>query len=396
MPALRMTAYKVAVDLLKEYGLYDTLKHNKSERTLYNPRTNNLWIFTSVDDPEKIKSSEFNYEHMEETNEFSYEDFIILDLRLSGPTNGSEKNQLFMSYNTTDEHNWINKKVKSRKDVEVIHSTYKDNPFLADTYRKKLENLKDQDESYYRIYTLGLYAELKGFIHKHKIVEVDEFPEQQEIIFGLDFGFINPTALIQVDIHLEEMALYFTELLYETELTNAQLIEKLEELLPEKYRKKEMYADSAEPARIEEIYRNGFNVFSSNKSVKDGIDFLNRFKLYTCKDNVNFNDEMRGYKRKVDKKDVILEEPLRFNDHFPCAARYAVYTHLRERLIGKGEPGWVYHAGMAKEDAETEAEKDRKEKPAEKPDEVKKDKEDKKATEPKKVEESDDDSWVVT
>lgn len=395
MPSLRITAYKVAVDLLKEYGLYSTLKHNKSERTLYNPRNNNLWIFTSVDDPEKIKSSEFNYEHMEETNEFSYEDFIILDLRLSGPTNGSEKNQLFMSYNTTDEHNWINKKVKPRKDVEVIHSTYKDNPFLADTYREKLESLKDQDESYYRIYTLGLYAELKGFIHKHKIIEIDEFPEQQEIIYGLDFGFINPTALIQVDIHLEEMALYFTELLYETELTNAQLIEKLEDLLPEKHRKKEMYADSAEPARIEEIYRNGFNVFPSDKSVKDGIDFLNRFKLYTCKDNVNFNDEMRGYKRKVDKKDVVLEEPLRFNDHFPCAARYAVYTHLRERLIGKGEPGWVWHAGMAKEEAETKTEEDRKEKPADKPDEVKKETEGKQATEPKKAE-SDDDSWVVT
>jgi len=372
--------------------MYSTLKHNKSERTLYNPRNNNLWIFTSVDDPEKIKSSEFNYEHMEETNEFSYEDFIILDLRLSGPTNGKEKNQLFMSYNTTDEHNWINKKVKPRKDVEIIHSTYKDNPFLADIYREKLENLKDQDDSYYRIYTLGLYAELKGFIHK--IIEIDEFPEQQEVIYGLDFGFINPTALLQIDIHLEEMALYFTELLYETELTNAQLIERLEDLVPEKYRKKEIYADSAEPARIEEIYRKGFNAFPSDKSVKDGIDFLNRFKLYTHKDNVNFNDEMRGYKRKVDKNGIVLEEPLKFNDHFPNAARYAVYTHLRERLMGKGEPGWVWHAGMAKEEAETKREEDRKEKPAEKPDEAKKAEGDKRATEPKK--ESDDDSWVVT
>jgi len=297
LPALRITAYKVAVDLLKEYGIYNSIKHNKSDRTLYNPRNNNLWIFTSVDDPEKIKSTEFNYEHMEESNEFSYEDFIILYLRLSGPTDGKEKNQLFMSYNPTDEHNWINKKVKPRKDVEVIHSTYKDNPFLASSYKEKLESLKDQDESYYRVYTLGQYAELTGFIHK--IIEIDEFPEQQEVVYGLDFGFINPSALLQIDIHLEEMAIYFTELLYETELTNVQLIGKLEDLIPEKHKGREIYADSAEPARIEEIYQNGFNIFASDKSVKDGIDFLNRFKLYTHKDNVNFNDEMRGYKRKV-------------------------------------------------------------------------------------------------
>ena len=35
-------------------------------------------LFTSIDDPEKIKSTEWNYIWMEEANEFSWNDFIIL------------------------------------------------------------------------------------------------------------------------------------------------------------------------------------------------------------------------------------------------------------------------------------------------------------------------------
>jgi hypothetical protein len=159
-------------------------------------------------------------------------------------------------------------------------------------------------------------------------------------------------VLLQIDIDMEAMSLYITELLYQTGMTNAQLKERLKILIPEEHRDREIYADSAEPARIEEISLEGLNIHKSDKSVTDGIDCVNRFKLYATEESPNANGEIRGYKRKVDIKGRVLEEPVKFNDHAPNALRYPVYTHLRDRLLAL-EPEWTVHAGQI-------AEKDKK------------------------------------
>jgi hypothetical protein len=155
---------------------------------------------------------------------------------------------------------------------------------------------------------------------------------------------------------MENRALYLTELLYQTGMTNAQLKEKLKLLIPEEHRQREIYADSAEPARIEEINLEGFNIHKSDKSVDDGIDCVNRFKLYSTNESPNVNSEMEGYKRKVDRAGKVLEEPVKFNDHCPNAVRYAAYTHLRDRLLAL-EPMWTVHAGQ---DKEKDEDKDKK------------------------------------
>ena len=399
LPSLRITAYRLVIDLLKDYGYYPYLKHNKSERTLYNRANNNFMLFTSLDDPEKIKSAEFNYEWLEETNEFSWEDFIILKLRLRHKTTDGNPNRMYLSFNPADEQGWINQRLMEEPDVEIVHSTYEDNPFAAEVDIGVLEGLKDQDESYWRIYAKGEFARIKGLIHTLHILTT--LPEEcPETIYGLDFGFINPNALLQVDIDMEHMALYLSELLYETGMTNAQLKQRLKVLIPPEHRSREIYADSAEPARIEEIGQEGFNIHSSDKSVIDGIDCVNRFKLYATEESVSLKREIGGYKRKVNRNGAVLEEPVKYNDHCPNALRYAVYTHLRERLIGY-DPAWTYHIGMKEKEAEKEKTAvPREEKAPESPvtDERKATKGKAKGDsqgEEKKKEPRDDESWVV-
>ena len=348
LPSLKLSAYKLILELLKDYGHYRYLKHNKSERTLYYHAHNNLMIFLSIDDPEKIKSIDFNYIWMEEAGEFTWDDFINLRKCNRAKTKQGEPNRTYLSLNPIDELGWINKRLKKQSDVEVIHSTYKDNPFAQTADIDVLEGLKDQDDSYYRIYTLGLYAKLKGKIHDIEIAS--KYPDGLEIIYGLDFGFINPSVLIKYEIDIEKMAVYMTELIYETHLTNSDLIDRMKEEVPKEGRRKDIYADSAEPDRIEEIYQAGFNVKPCKKgkgSVVNGINFLNRFKLYSREENVNTNREYRGYKRKVDKNGEVLEDPVEYNDHCPTTGRYAVYTHLWERFVGE-EPGEVFHQGIGK------------------------------------------------
>ncbi len=413
LPSLKLTAYKLIIDILKDYGHYGYLKHNKSERTLYYRAHNNLMVFLSVDDPEKIKSMEFNYVWMEEAGEFTWDDYINLVKCRRARTKPEEPNRIYLSLNPVDELGWINQRLKKQDDVDVIHSTYRDNPFAQTADIDVLEGLKNQDTSYYRIYTLGLYAKLKGMIHE--IIELDEFPTLEEpiTIYGLDFGFANPSVLLKLEIDIKLMAIYITELIYESGLTNTDLIDRMKAVVPIEDRQDEFYADSAEPARIEEIYQAEFNCLPSDKgkkSVWNGIDFLNRFTIYSLKDNVQTNSDFRAYKRKVDKNGHVLEDPVKFKDHAPNAARYAVYTHLWERMIDM-VPGWVWHRGMQKDEdkAEKEAEQAKsdqqgKNEAVRMPVDVdiaatkgkgigkNKDKEEKKEK-PKR--DSDDDSWVV-
>ena len=104
-PALRMTALDLVIGLLKDYGIYNPKNHNKSNST-YNHNSNVIQFF-SLDDPVKIRSTDFNYLWLEEAGEFTWEDYITLKLRLRAPTLEGEPNQMFLSLNPTDAHSWI-------------------------------------------------------------------------------------------------------------------------------------------------------------------------------------------------------------------------------------------------------------------------------------------------
>lgn len=128
-----------------------------------------------------------------------------------------------------------------------------------------------------------------------------------------------------IKIGIKDNEYWIIDELYETKLTNADLIEKMKArgISGNDY----IYADSAEPNRIEELNRAGFMVFPAEKSVKDGIDFVKRQKLYIYKHCQNTIREIQNYKWKEDKDGNVLDEPVKFMDHSLDAIRYAMYTH---------------------------------------------------------------------
>ena len=324
LPALRITAYQLIRDLLREYDLPFTL--NKSEMLIRNG-TNEI-LFKSLDDPEKIKSYEGNYLWIEEATEISYEDFTQLNLRLRRK-NTEHINQMYLTFNPISRFHWINMQLieSAREDIAIHHSTYKDNPFLSKEYTAELEGLTD--ENFYKIYTLGEFGELKNIIYSNYVVEDFSLVEFKEKIYGIDFGYNNPNAVIEAGIKDNEY--YLSEQLYETHMTNQDLIGKLKEII--KPRNSTIIADSAEPARIDEIKRAGFDIHPANKSVKDGIDHIKSQKLHVNKNSANLISELRGYKYKEDKNGNVLEEPVKFRDHLTDAMRYAIYRSKTKPAI---------------------------------------------------------------
>ena len=156
----------------------------------------------------------------------------------------------------------------------------------------------------------------------------------EETIYGLDFGYNNPSALLE--INYKDNHRYLKELLYGTKLTNTDLIEQLKMLIPVEKRMNPIYADCAEPARIQEISESGFNVIPADKSVKDGIDFCRSKKYHTLPENINLNKERSMYKNKQDKDGKCIDEPVAFMNHLMDCKRYADYTHNKNRSTGIG------------------------------------------------------------
>ncbi|MHA1572595.1 MAG: terminase large subunit, partial [Alphaproteobacteria bacterium] len=153
-----------------------------------------------------------------------------------------------------------------------------------------------------------------------------------ETILGLDFGFNHPTAL--VEIGLRDKQAFLTERLYASGMTTADLIAWMDKNGISKG--DPIYADAAEPDRIEELYRAGYNVLPAAKgpgSVNAGIVYCKGLAIHTRPQNKNINEENANYRWRVDKNGEALDQPEKSGDHAMDAIRYALFTHLKQ-------PGW--------------------------------------------------------
>lgn len=311
--ALKASALRDFIEILQKQELYRKQNHNlsKNEYLLYNT----LFEFIGVDEPQKIRGRKRAVLFMNEANEFTWQDFVQFNLRTTG--------RIIMDYNPSDELHWIYDKILPRKDCEFFKTTYLNNPFLPDELRNEIEGLRDVDDNLWRVFGLGERGSSRATIYNHWNL-CEQLPEGGEDIYGLDFGFNNPTALVQLRIKDDEI--YAHELMYQSGLTNSDLLQWLPKLITN--RQAQIFADAAEPQRIEEIYRQGFNIKPADKSVKDGIDRIRRAKLHITSNSVNLLKEIKSYKYQEDKDGKILEEPVKLNDHLCDALRYAFHTYM--------------------------------------------------------------------
>ena len=124
---MRVSCLQLMKDLLSEYEIPYELNKSELEMKI----GSNQILFKSLDNPEKIKSSEFNYIWAEEATELTHQDFLQLRLRLR--RKNELKNQLIMTLNPIDQFHWIRTKVLDtpNEDMASFQSNYKMNPFLS-------------------------------------------------------------------------------------------------------------------------------------------------------------------------------------------------------------------------------------------------------------------------
>ena len=317
LPSLRISVMRDFLDILKKLDLYNSENHNKTENTYL--LNNTLIEFFSIDDAQKRRGTKRDILFVNEVNELSWEDFFQLNIRTT--------QQVFMDFNPSETF-WYNDQIQHRDDVTIIHSTYKDNPYLNEDQVKEIERLQHTDLQYYQIYALGEFAGQVDLIYTY--IPVDDIPTfgAKLVALGLDWGYSNdPTALLEV--WLWNDAIYFNELLYRPGLTNQDIINELNELGVDRY--VEIIADSAEPKSIEEIRRAGFNIKPATKgpdSIMNGIDILKRHRIHVTKQSTNIIKELNGYKWVTDKDGNKLNKPIDMFNHALDAARYVALNKI--------------------------------------------------------------------
>ena len=323
-PALRSTAMRDFISILRHYELYNEANHNKSSSEYM--LNGNLVEFISLDQPTKVRGRKRDLLFVNEANELFWEDWQQLIFRTTG--------KIIIDYNPSDEFHWIYDKVKTREDADFYITTYKDNPFLEPEIVAEIERLKYTDENYWKVYGLGQVGAAKSLIFTINLT--DAIPDNARLLsYGMDFGYTNdPTTLVGVYLH--DTNLYIDELLYRTNMTNQDIAKELDRLGIG--RRDEIYADSSEPKSIEEIYRMGWNIKPATKgqgSVNIGIDMLKRYAINVTKRSTNSIKEFRNYKWKEDKNGNVLNEPVDLFNHSIDACRYATYAKLSKPNYGK-------------------------------------------------------------
>jgi phage terminase large subunit len=314
-PALRATVLRDFTEILKDLGIYSLEAHNKSEQ-IYTFPNGSMVEFFSVDDEQKIRGRKRDIAWCNEANELYFDDFTQLNMRT--------EHKLIFDYNPSDNSSWLYE--LPAEDTVMIRSTYKDNPFLPQSIRNQIEDLKRTDEALYQIYALGQKAVSKSNIYSNWTFMTHRPARFTSYVYGLDFGYNHPTALMRVYWH--ERDIFIEPVIYESYLTTTMLIEKMRQLNIEK--EVTILADYARPEIIAEMVNSGYDVINANKVVKKGIDYVKTFGVY-CMENKEIKREYDNYKwKKIG--DHITDEPVKLFDDAMDAVRYAV-TYIKDEYF---------------------------------------------------------------
>ena len=293
---------------------------------------------------------------IEEAEEVEEEDFNKLDDSIR--TNKVENIEILLLFNPPSKNHWIIRRwynlqesefegwyyaaPKSDPDLLSIHTTYLDN--IKNINSKTVSKFESYGnpgspnynlEFYYRD-VKGLISEgAKGRIYRNcKPITLAEFKDlPYPSFYGLDFGYYpDPAALVEIKRH--NNTIWTRELIYETDLTNQKLAEKIKlHIRPNA----PIYADSAEQKSINELLAEGLNVFPAIKgpdSVDFGIKKLQGLDWFITEDSKNFLYENQEYKYEIDRDGLNTGKPVDKHNHLKDASRYGVVSH---EIYGGGE-----------------------------------------------------------
>jgi phage terminase large subunit len=320
LPSLKDGAIEIFKKFMMDEGRWKDERWNATDN-IYTCGNKSKIQFKTFDSVGKAKAAgKRQILFINEANHLDYEIADALMIR---------SEEVWLDFNA-DQEFWAHTEVLTSPDSEFLKLTYEDNEAipeatLADLMEKKrraeLEEkagVKGYYWNWWQVYGLGEVGQRQELVYP--IWEVlKEKPERfTKFVYGMDFGYQHPTALIRVWYWEDEI--YLEEVVYQPLLTSTELISKMKERGVDTT--VEIIADNSRPEMINEIMNAGYYILKSNKGVKDGLTNVRKRKVYVSESALNIQKENKLYKYK--KINGVLTDAIdKINDDAMDAIQYA-------------------------------------------------------------------------
>ena len=313
---IKRSVFTLMRNLISRWKLASEFDVNLTDKTIVYKPNGSQFMFSGLDDVEKLKSIEgVTSIWCEEATELTQEDFEQLDLRLRGE-HGCLK-QIILTLNPISEQHWIKKIFfdDPMQGVFTLHTTYLDNAFIDAEYKMVMENKKKTNPRYYNIYALGNWGTAEGLIFNHvnhRLIRPEEIAGL-ECVQGLDFGYTNdPSAFCQSYVDQVAKKIYVYDGFYEKGMSNAKIADSIKEMGAHKHRTKVVGAAKGKD------------------SISAGIDFLSEYEIIVNAHLVEFMTEFNNYSWALDKEGKATNKPVDDFNHFIDSLRYSVEPLMRK------------------------------------------------------------------
>lgn len=312
LPHMRTGVIQDFEAILNDFGA--PYSHYKSYPITFELLGNKVRFF-SVDKPDKARGPRRDGLYVNEADRLTFEAFNLLAPRT--------RDFVIGDYNPTLFHSWVydiaDGTAKGYEHYGFFRFQFGDNPNLPESEAQSILARKG-DNNWWRVYGLGERGATEGAIYKHASRYTESVEGKR--VWGLDFGFNDPCSLVCATI--KDQSVYAEEKLYQSYLTESDLIRKIKDTVPAH---EVIYCDAANPDKIESLRRAGLNATKASKNINEGILRLQSYPLHIHQNSANLWAECVGYTWEKLSDGSYADKPdQRCPDHALDALRYAVYT----------------------------------------------------------------------
>ena len=343
---IRQTVFELFKEVLKSWQIIPYVKINEGDYRITFPN-GSMIIFTGLDEETKLLSlTNISCVWVEEAYEVSKDLVDQLDLRMRGQ---ADNQQIILSFNPISSHSWLYEFVNNPPNSYIYHhSTYLDNKYLNKEYIQSLEELKVRNPQKARIYCDGEWGiDTDGLVFKNWKIEpldVSDLAKKYEHRAGIDWGYNDPSAIVDSFYDSANRTIYITNEFYKTGQTLQQLYEAIVKM---QLTKTKIQCDSAEPRTIDYFRRRNIYAVPCVKganSVDARIAFLQNHLIVVDPSCEKVIMELSNFSYEKDRRTGKYSDDKYTHEfsHAVDALGYAysdIYTKTRLKTIDKSVLG---------------------------------------------------------
>jgi hypothetical protein len=325
-----------------------------------------------LDNPEKLKSTEWDLLYFMEATEGTEHDW---EMMTRGLRNGvMPYQQLLADCNPSYPHHWLKKRCE-RGATRMLYSRHADNPSITSERIALLQALTGVRRK--RLYE-GIWAAAEGLVYEEWNPAVHIVTKKQlqdwgvfytdgtlnrqiirQVVGGADWGWSNPGVLQAVGIDHDGRCYLLAEI-YRTQRNISWWIEQ-GRMLDREFHIQQWVGDPSQPSYIEEFNKAGLSMHRADNAILPGINALQtrlkpagdgrpRFYVYeyslrdrdesrdAAKQPVCFENEVNEYVWLQPKEGQAFKEmPAKNNDHSLDTSRYICRFVDNGATIGESE-----------------------------------------------------------